>query len=482
MHPLDRLARLDATAQTTLVERRELTPLDLLAAAQRRYEAINPLVRAIVSVDFDAARERAGRSEGGSPRLFAGVPFACKDLLMVPGMRCAFGSRLLARNVANAGSPLTKKLDEAGLVTFAKTSTSEFGLLGSTETLADGITHNPWNLSLSAAGSSGGAAAAVAAGLVALAHASDGGGSVRIPAGANGVFGFKPSRGRTAPSAPTTSSFDALVSDGCVSRSVRDAARWLRAVQSDECALEPLPTSAAQRAPRLRIALALRSLMGTEPSSEVRRAIEQTAQLCRELGHTVIEDDVLTREADDSSNGRALSDAFFAGAGLSLGAMCAMFSTMLGREPGPEELEPFTLAVIAHARTLGAEAPAMVRRTFERCAARYLDATQHYDVILTPVIAQRPWQLGWLSPLLSREELLRRTESAVCYTPIQNVAGCPAMSVPLCWADDETPIGSHFAAAPGRDSSLLSLAFELEQARPWADRWAPHSFVRAYGA
>ncbi|MFO0561552.1 MAG: amidase family protein [Polyangiales bacterium] len=471
MHPLDRLATLDATAQSALVQRGELTATDLLSAAQRRCDAINPLIRAVVAVDFDAARAQISKRAGA---VFEGVPFACKDLLMVPGMRCAFGSRLLARNVAAQGSPFTDKLERAGLVTFAKTATSEFGLLGSSETLLEGVTHNPWNLTLSAAGSSGGSAAAVAAGIVAIAHASDGGGSVRIPAAANGVFGFKPSRGRTAPSGPESSPFERLVSDGCVSRSVRDAATFFDAVQRDGQTLPSLNELQFRSPKRLRIALSWRSMMGTEPESAVRIAIERAAALCEQLGHTVIEAEVLPQQ------GAAISEAFFTSAGASLAAMTAMIAPMLGRQPGDEELEPFTLALIEHARSIGDEGIAAAQRTFDAAASQYLAQTAPFDVVLTPVIATRPWSLGWLAPTLSREALLARTEQAVCYTPIQNIAGCPAMSVPLHWTEDGTPIGAHFAAAPSDDATLFALAFELERACPWADRWAPHSFVSVY--
>jgi amidase len=159
--------------------------------------------------------------------------------------------------------------------------------------------------------------------------------------------------------------------------------------------------------------------------------------------------------------------------------MIAMLEPMLGRAIGRGDLEPFTLELIAAAR---AAEHVDVRGTFERATSAYRDALAPYDLLLTPTYATRPWQLGWLSPLLPREELIARTEAAVCYTPIQSVAGCPAMSVPLYWAPGDLPIGSHFAAAPGREDLLLGLAYELERARPWAERWAPYSFVRVAGA
>jgi len=178
-------------------------------------------------------------------------------------------------------------------------------------------------------------------------------------------------------------------------------------------------------------------------------------------------------------DGRELSLGFFTAAGRALADMLAQLEPLLGRSVGRDDLEPFTRELIAAARDARA---VDVRGIFERATRSYLDASAAYDLLLTPTYATPPWQLGWLSPLLPREELIARTERAVCYTPIHSVAGCPAMSVPLYWSSEELPIGSHFAAAPGREDLLLGLAYELEQARPWADRWAPYSFVRVANA
>ncbi|HEY8377578.1 MAG TPA: amidase family protein, partial [Nannocystis sp.] len=213
------LARLDGIAQAELVARKEVRAAELLDACIERIEALEPLVRAIVALDLDRAR-----ATPPAPGPFAGVPFLVKDVTPYPGLPWHVGSRLFAANVAAQGTPYSERIDAAGLVTIGKTATPEFGLLGSTETLLHGVTHNPWDLSRLPAGSSGGAAAAVAAGIVPLAHASDGGGSIRIPASVCGLFGFKPSRGRCAPASFGASDFDALISDHCVSRSVRDSA------------------------------------------------------------------------------------------------------------------------------------------------------------------------------------------------------------------------------------------------------------------
>ncbi len=468
MHRLDHLARLDGVAQAQLVQQGELGAQDLLDACERRLKLVDPLLHSVVTRDFEAARRRAANGVAGP---FAGVPFLFKDVCGYPGLRCSFGSRLFSGHLPDRGSPFTERADAAGLLTVGKSATSELGMIGSTETLLEGVTHNPWGLTLSASGSSGGAAAAVAAGIVPLAHASDGGGSIRGPAASAGLFGLKPSRGRTVPSNLTLSPYDALLSDGCISRSVRDTALFLSLVEAEG----PLPRLGYVREPgktALSIGYHSTTLIGSEPDPACLRALESSVALCRELGHRV------EPAPAPRVDGRALSAAYFACAGGALAGMLAMLEPMLGRTVGSEDLEPFTLELIAAARVGGID----VRACFETAVRAYLDALAPYDLLLTPTSATRPWQLGWMSPLLPREELIARTEQAVCYTPVHNIAGCPAMSVPLHWSADGVPIGSHFAAAPGREDLLLGLAYQLEQAQPWADRWAPYSFVRIAGA
>jgi amidase len=468
MNSHDSLVRLDGVAQAQLVQRGELAAQDLLDACERRLKLVDPLLHSVVTRDFEAARRRAEKGVAGP---FAGVPFLFKDVCAYPGLRCSFGSRLFAGNVPERGSPFSERADAAGLLTVGKSATSELGMIGSTETLLEGVTHNPWGLTLSASGSSGGAAAAVAAGIVPLAHASDGGGSLRGPAASAGLFGLKPSQGRTVPSSATPSPYDVLLSDGCISRSVRDTALFLSAVEADGGLARLGYVREPSRGP-LRIGYHTTTLVGSEPEPECLRALESTVALCRELGHHV------EASAPPRIDGRGLSAAYFAFAGGALAGMLALLERTFGRKVSTEDLEPFTLELIAAAQTSDVD----VRGSFEVAARAYLDALAPYDLLLTPTYATRPWQLGWLSPLLAREELIARTEQAVCYTPVHNIAGCPAMSVPLHWSADGLPIGTHFAAAPGREDLLLGLAYQLEQARPWADRWAPYSFVRIAGA
>lgn len=463
------LARLDGVAQAEWVARGEVKSFELLEACAERIAALNPLLNAVPVVDFERARAKAA---GSGP--FAGVPFLMKEVTPYPGLRWSFGSRLFAANVPPGPTPYSTRLDEAGLVTVGKSATSEFGLLGSTETLLDGVTHNPWDLSMSAAGSSGGAAAAVAAGLVPFAHASDGGGSVRIPASVCGLFGFKPSRGRTVPASFGESDFGALVSEHCISRSVRDSALLLSLTEARTSSMPEVGYVRDPLSRRLRIGAWTRTTMGEQPEPAVRRAFDDTVALCLSLGHEV--ELIEPPELD----GPALGDAFFLVAGAAVAGAIAMVQQFRGKPVERHELEPFSWALAEELQRQGPDALVRSRAQFAAAAERYLIATAKYDVILTPTLAISPWRIGHLSPVLPREELLRRTAQAVGYTPIHNIAGCPAMSVPLHWSEEGLPIGSHFAAAPGADALLLGLAYQLEAARPWSNRWAPYSFPRLF--
>lgn len=453
------LARLDATAQAELVRRGELTVAELLDAAEERVSRLEPLLHTMATVDFE--RARAARPAKGP---FHGVPFVLKDTTPYPGLRWSLGSRLMRRNLAAPPTPFGSRVDAAGLVVIGKSTMSELGLLGSTETLAEGITHNPWDLSRSATGSSGGSAAAVAAGLVPIAHANDGGGSIRIPASANGVFGFKPSRGRTVTAIVGQSDFGDLTSDGCVSRSVRDAARFLSLVE-DEASGYRMGFVAGPDPRRLRIGTWSQTFDGREPEPEVKRAHDTTVALVAELGHHVEE---AQRPVIDAAR---LGDAFFCVAGAAVAGLVEMVGGMRGTIVRDDELEPFSWALARRAGAGGPAALARARDELAQAARAYLGAVAPYDVILTPVLATQTWRLGHLSPLVPADELIRRTSEAVGYTPIQNLAGAPAMSVPLSTSRDGLPIGAHFAAKPGDDALLLALAYELEAARPWADRW-----------
>lgn len=457
------LAHLDATAQADLVAKKQLSARDLRDACDERIEALNPLLHAIVTLAEDRAPPAAGP--------FSGVPFLVKDATPWPRLRWSIGSRVFAKNVAPAHTPYSEQLEKAGFVCVGKAATSELGLLGSTETLLEGVTHNPWDLSASAAGSSGGSAAAVAAGIVPIAHANDGGGSIRIPASFCGVFGFKPSRGRTLRAAFASNDFIAMTSDHCVSRSVRDSAHFLALTEDPAYGGRVGFVREAIDRP-LRIGAYTRTLIGEEPEDAVRSVHEEAIALLARLGHRV------ETIALPSFAGTTLRDAFFIVAGAAVAEVVAMVDKMRGSPVQEDELEPFSWELVRDLEARGPGALERAREALETAARIYRDATREVDVVLTPVIATKPWKLGHLSPLLSRAELLARTARAVGYTPIQNIAGCPAMSVPFAFPDGGVPMGVHFAAKPGDEALLFGLAYQLERERPWSDRWAPFSIPR----
>lgn len=395
---------------------------------------------------------------------FAGVPFMVKELLAWPGLRWTMGSRLLAGNPSPGHSPYSFRLQDLGLRVLASTTSSEFGLLGSTETALHGVTLNPWRQGLSAGGSSGGSAALVTAGVVPMAHGSDAGGSLRVPASLTGLVGFKPSNRRCLPSMPDDPGFAALVVEHVMTRTVRDSAHMLAHTERNgaDAAYPPVGLVEGPDSARLRVGVLLPTLLGEAPDPAVRREVERVARLCAELGHTV---DVLAPLPVD---GAALSRAFFASAALTLGQVAAMVTPMLGRAPGPDELEPFTLELLEWGSGLGPDALAGAEAHLAAGARAYLSVFDSYDVVLSPTLARVSWPIGHLSPSAGRETLVRRTEEAVGYTPIHNIAGCPAISLPL-GAADGLPVGIHFAARPGADRLVLALAYELEEAAPWAD-------------
>jgi amidase len=448
-------------AQAELCARGEVSAAELLDACLERIDALNPLLRAVVTVE----REPPRPAKSGP---FSGVPFLMKDSTSWPGLRWSMGSRLFAANVAQQQTPYGRRLSEAGLVCVGKSAMSEFGLLASTETLLEGVTHNPWNLACSAGGSSGGSAAAVAAGLVPLAHANDGGGSLRMPASVCGLFGFKPSRGRTVPASFASSDFGDMTSDHCISRSVRDSALFL-SLTEERSSEEPIGFVREPIARRLRIAAWTRTAMGLEPEPAVRRAYDDAVRLLTGLGHSV---EPITPPLFDSS---ALGDAFFLVAGAAVAGIVERVDQTRDMPVQREELEPFSWALVETFLAYGPDALPWSRAVFAQAVHVYQEATRGYDVVLTPTVAAEPWLIGHLSPVLGREELLRRTARINGYAPIQNIAGGPAMSVPLYFPEDGLPIGTQFAAAPGADALLLGLAYQLEEARPWKHRWAPYS-------
>lgn len=455
----------DAVGQAELVRSGEISPKELVEAAIDRIEKVNPQVNAIASSDYSRAIDRAQTLKSES--VFSGVPTLIKDVLPYPGHGLGFGSRLFAGMVAQEASDYTDALDKSGLVVLGKSTTSEFALLGTTETLAKGATRNPWDLGRSTGGSSGGAVAAVASGMVALAHSSDGGGSTRGPASFCGLFGFKPSRDRTVSNGlPAQMPTSGLISEHCVSRSVRDSAAWLSATEKP--GLEdglPVSEALAPRPPRrLKIGFYTLDSRGIAPSADVQKCVLDTAKLCMSLGHDVTE--ILPPSFDVD----AISDCYFKLSSMTMSGALETFKSMMGDQFDKNRLEPFTRQLAESGAHI---APDFAKGAFEHLATAEREANRSFaecDILLSPTVPYPAFPLAVHTPESDYAVLLQFIERVACYTFISSLAGWPAMSVPLGEDEAGLPIGSHFSAPPGHDNVLFSLAFQLEAAKPWKHR------------
>ncbi len=461
----------DALGLAELIRKGEVKPSEILEAAIARLEERNPKINAVVISMIDEAREAAAGDLPDGP--FRGVPFLLKDLhLLASGARTSDGCRLFEDFVADHDSEIVARYRRAGLVIFGKTASPEFGLTTSTESKLFGQTRNPWNTDHTAGGSSGGAAAAVAAGIVPLANASDGGGSIRIPSSCCGLFGMKPTRARTPAGPDAGEGWSGMSAVHAVSRSVRDNAALLDASSGPDLGApywapppeRPYLKEVGRPAGRLRIAFQSRSFNGVETHPECAAAVEEAARICAELGHEVEEASL----SIDTETFRQATGTIIA---ANLRVIVEDRAAVLGREFGADDLEPVTYAtVIGAAETGSAEYARSIQviHSIGRQVARFLE---RYDVLLTPTMATPPLPLGVLS--LSNPDLgefLGSLFKTIGFTQLFNAAGNPAMSVPLVWNAAGLPIGVQFAGRFGDEATLFRLAGQLEQARPWFDR------------
>ncbi len=453
------ILKLDATAQAALIRNKEISPKELLSLTEARCEKVNPVINALSFKGFRKAEIALKNRNTDSEAPFYGVPFFLKDLLGYPGMPLTYGSWLFAQNICSEGSPYTEALDRAGFIQSGRTITSEFGLLGSTETALHGKVKNPWNTEYSAGGSSGGSAAAVASGMIAAAHASDGGGSVRIPAAMNGLFGFKPGRGTGVSTGPSAGEFSSLVIDHCVTRSVRDSHGILTIT-----AKEPERFKNIIRGRKYRIGFYSRTLIGGSVESEISQSVEKAAALCRDLGH--VAEEIRPPESD----GKAISDYFFALAGKAMSDLMNFLQVSGFASQDTAAIEPFTASLIDWYRSLPDDFAIKRKAAVQLSSENLINKLNEYDILLTPVLGVKLPRLGFLAPHLDRELLIGRTEQFAGFTPIHNIAGTPAMSVPLFTESNGMPSGSHFAAGIGKEDILLDLAYQLEEAFPWKPR------------
>ncbi|MFO1467056.1 MAG: amidase family protein [Steroidobacteraceae bacterium] len=478
---LSEYAALDGLALAGLVKAGQVTARELADTAQRAVDRLNGTLNAVIApVPEETARTlREGPGRGA----FEGVPFLIKDIgshyANVPS-EC--GSRLFAGVAFPYDSELAARFKRAGLVAIGRSNIPEFGASVSTESIATGATRNPWNLSRTPGGSSGGAAAAVAAGLVPVAHANDGGGSIRAPASCCGLFGLKPSRGRQ-PSGPDQD--EGIFGLGCelvVSRSVRDSAAMLDATAGPDIGARVMlpepPTSfleASIREPaRLRIAFSVTPPAGSPAvHAECRKAVLDAAALCESLGHDVFEAAPAVTHEECCAVFRDVAAPMLA---VAAGMVCGA----TGRKVGPDTLEATTRALYEHGSRMTAVDFALALGNVNAVSRKLGHFFTRCDLWLSPVLTSPPLPLGVLNANeagLDAPGWIRKLMDFAAFCPMFNGSGQPAMSVPLHLTADGLPVGVQFAARLGEEATLLALAGQLERARPWRDRW-PGTSVR----
>ncbi len=469
----DELAGTDAVGQAELVRSGQVTPAELVEAAVTRMEKVNPALNAVIRPTRDQAVDRAADLPSGP---LQGVPMVMKDLgLPIAGEEYHEGLRAAkqAGFVAPVTSDLATRFLAAGLVSIGKTNTPELGLVPTTEPLAYGPSRNPWDTERTTGGSSGGSAAAVAAGIVPIGHANDGGGSIRIPASCCGLVGLKPTRGRMPLGPALDPTITPLPIDLCVTRTVRDTAAVLDATHgaSPGSTVHALPGPESYQAEvgadpgRLRIGVATRNLRADSSDPEVDAAMARTVELLTGLGHDVVEDHPAA-VADES-----LIEPFVGLWTLGCYAQVTNWSLMLGRDI-TADCEPLTQGLAEMGKAVGGLDTFLINAAmwaFTRSVDEWF--ASGFDLFLTPTLASPPVPL-WTIRTDDDDALasLLRAGDFAAFTPVQNVTGQPAISLPLQESSDGLPIGMHFVARQGREDLLLRLAGQLEAAAPWADR------------
>ena len=454
----DALGDLDTVGVAAAIASGAISAREAAEAAIARAEQVNPELNAIQHPDFDRGLAAADRPAAG---VFAGVPTFVKDNTDFAGLPSDQGSLAVKARPAPAHAPFTEQFLSAGFTVLGKTTMPEFGFNASTEYATLPPTRNPWHTGYSAGASSGGAAALVASGVVPIAHANDGGGSIRIPAAACGLVGLKPTRGRVVPAADSAKLPVDIISNGVVTRTVRDTAHFMAATQAYLPAegLTPLGLVEGLSDRRLRIGLIVDSVTGTPTDDETRKAVLATSDLLGSLGHDVVEVELPVD--------RAFSEDFKHYWGL------LAFSTQhFGRKVMSPDFDktltdPLTRFLARRFIRQAWRTPGAIRG-LKRSELRYRAAFADVDVILSPTLGHTTPELGHLSPAVDFPMMFERLVQYAAFTPLNNAAGGPAISLPLGQTSMGLPIGVHFSADHGDEQTLLELAYELEAARPFA--------------
>jgi Asp-tRNA(Asn)/Glu-tRNA(Gln) amidotransferase A subunit family amidase len=475
--------RYDAVGLAELVRKREVSAAELLAEARHRCDRVNPRLNAVV-YRLDAEAERAA-SAVDTDRPFTGVPFLVKDLgAPLAGAPFTCGSRLFANYVPEEDGEIIKRFKAAGLVTFGKTNVPEIGLVPFTEPELFGPCRNPWNLDRTPGGSSGGAASAVAAGIVPMAHASDGGGSIRIPASCCGLVGLKTSRGLNPRDPQTETIISDFGVDHVVSRTVRDSAAALDAVCNRlnagfQSGLEVPPQS-------LKVAVVRSAMFGPSVAPEVRAALDSAVRLMESLGHHL-------EDAEPRVDYAEFGMAFLTYWAISAQEVLNNAAELLGHSVLRQDVELSTWTLASVGGVVPDAEKAWAKAVIERATKVFLEFSKNYDVIMSPVLGSLPLHIGQNSPSSSEKVAMRVVDGlhspwlmkavmraiaakSFAFAPFTaqfNMTGQPAISVPLAWSPDGLPIGIQFAGKLNADGLLLRLARQLELAQAWAYRRPP---------
>jgi amidase len=463
-----------ATELAAMVRSGELSARELVEISLARIEELNPTLNAFVDVDAERALVAADAVRPGDERPFAGVPTAIKNNRPVQGLRLTYGCALMEHNICDYDHNVTRRLKDAGFVIVGTTTLPEYGILPTSEARIFGPTRNPWDLDRTPGGSSGGAAAAVASGMLPVAHGNDGGGSVRIPAACCGLVGLKPTRGRIS-AAPELGD-SSLGIDGMLTRTVSDTAAILDVLAGYEPGdatwapppSEPFALSAAREPTRLRIAA---TVLPPVPDAVVdpmaARAVDDAAELLRSLGHEV-------EQVDPPWQTEGLSELFGAVFSTHISLSIAYSGMVAGRGVGgisEDDMEPMSWAIysmIKHLDAVSGMGAAVRLQAFARQLVSFLSP---YDALLTPALAERPLPLGTLDTA-APEPMTTFTRSGLFtpFTPVFNASGQPGISLPLYQGADGLPLGVQLVGRPAGEGPLLALASQLEEALPWAAR------------
>lgn len=487
----------DGLGLAELVRNKEIMPSELVEAAISRIEKLNPQLNSVVHKMYELAREAAEGDLPGGP--FKGVPFLLKDLVVAyAGVPMRNGSRFYKDFIPDHDGELVRRYKSAGVIVVGKTNTPEYGLLPVTEPALFGPTNNPWDVGRTTGGSSGGSAGAVAARMVPIAHGSDGGGSIRIPASCCGLFGLKPTRGRNPTGPDYGELWHGLACDHVLTRSVRDSAAMLDATAGPDVGApyhaappsRPFLNEVDEDPGRLRIAFTSEPFLQATVHEDCVTGLQEAVKLCQNLGHEMV-------EASPQIDGPAFARAFLMIVCGETRAAMEESEALVGRKATYSGFEPATWVLGLLGRQCRAAEFSRAVHVLQNSARQIGQFFEEYDVLLTPTLAMPPVVTGALQPrgiqalamkVLGKlnagrlinafagiDSLADQVFEFIPYTPLFNASGQPAMSVPLHWNDAGLPIGTQFVGRYGGEATLFRLAAQLEQARPWADRRPPVS-------